>query len=153
MPDLSPDLPCFRIPELTLYGRVRDEGLLLGGWEANALSTDPREYPLQGSPPPVETDWKVLSQFESAFTRVFPAAKATEKKFIGKGWPTFTPDGGFIIGESARMKGFVMAGGGNAHGISGSGGIGKVLVESLFAADPSAYVRGLRPNRFPETSW
>jgi len=28
---LGPDLPCFRIPELTLYGRVRDNGLLLGG--------------------------------------------------------------------------------------------------------------------------
>ena len=97
MPGLSPTLPCFRIPELTLYGRVRDEGLLLGGWEANALSTDPREYPLQGAPPPVDTDWRVLSQFESSFAKLFPAAKATEKKFIGKGWPTFTPDGRFII--------------------------------------------------------
>src|SRR5204862_8147361 len=33
MPELRADLPCFRVPELTLYGRVRDGGLLLGGWE------------------------------------------------------------------------------------------------------------------------
>src|SRR5437762_7492110 len=43
---LKPDLPCFRIPELTLYGRVRDGGLLLGGWEPKSLQLDPRSYPL-----------------------------------------------------------------------------------------------------------
>ena len=42
MPELRRDLPCFRVPELTLYGRVRDGGLLLGGWEPKALHTDPR---------------------------------------------------------------------------------------------------------------
>ena len=153
MPGLSPDLPCFRIPELTLYGRVRDHGLLLGGWESTAFSVDPRLYPLEGEPPPVQPDWPVLNNFAACFARLFPAANAAEKKFIGKGWPTFTPDGRFIIGESTRMKGFVMAGGCNAHGISGSGGIGKLLVESLFDSNPSAYVRGLSPDRFTETSW
>ena len=153
MPGLSRALPCFRVPELTLYGRVRDEGLLLGGWENKALSTDPRSYPLQGTPPPVEPDWPVLNNFETAFTQLFPAAKASEKKFVGKGWPTFTPDGRFIIGESSRVKGFVMAGGCNAHGISGSGGIGKLLVESLFDPKPGAYAKSLSPDRFTETSW
>ena len=153
MPALNPNLPCFRIPELTLYGRVRDNGLLLGGWESTALSTDPRSYPLAGEPPPVEPDWKVLTSFEEGFARLFPGAKSQEKKFIGKGWPTFTPDGRFIIGESSRVKGFVMAGGCNAHGISGSGGIGKLLVDSLLDPESGAYVKSLSPDRFTETSW
>jgi len=46
-----------------------------------------------------------------------------------------------------------MAGGCNAHGISGSGGIGKLLVESLLDSKPSAYVKSLSPDRFSETSW
>src|SRR5207244_10495382 len=108
---------------------------------------------LRAAPPPVEPDWPVLNGFEENFTELFPSSKGQAKSFVGKGWPTFTPDGRFIIGESCRVKGFVMAGGCNAHGISGSGGIGKLLVESLFAANPSAYVRGLSPNRFTETSW
>ncbi|MCI0745793.1 MAG: FAD-binding oxidoreductase [Verrucomicrobia subdivision 3 bacterium] len=153
MPELRPDLPCFRIPELTLYGRVRDGGLLLGGWEHNALHTDPRDYPLKGTPPEVAPDWPVLNGFEASFTRVLPAAGSKEKKFVGKGWPTFTPDGRFIIGESSQVKGFIMAGGCNAHGISGSGGIGKLLVESLFDPKPSAYVRSLSPDRFTATKW
>ena len=153
MAGLSPKLPCFRIPELTLYGRVRDGGLLLGGWENAALNADPRSYSIPGAPPPIQPDWKVLSLFEDSFDPLFPTAKGTEKKFVGKGWPTFTPDGRFIIGESSRVPGFVMAGGCNAHGISGSGGIGKLLVESLLDPKPGAYVKSLSPDRFTETSW
>lgn len=153
MAGLTPDLPSFRIPELTLYGRVRDGGLLLGGWENIALHTDPRSYDLAGTPPPIAPDWNVLHSFEKSFAEVFPTATSTEKKTIGKGWPTFTPDGRFIIGESSRVKGFVMAGGCNAHGISGSGGIGKLLVESFLDPKPSAYVKSLSPDRFTETNW
>ena len=150
---LTPDLPCFRIPELTLYGRVRDGGLLLGGWEPKSLHLDPRSFPLRGVPAAVEPDWQVLNSFEERFTQLFPGAQGANKNFVGKGWPTFTPDGRFIIGESCRVKGFVMAGGCNAHGISGSGGIGKLLVESLFDAKPGAYAKSLSPDRFTETSW
>jgi glycine/D-amino acid oxidase-like deaminating enzyme len=153
MHSLSRTFPCFRIPELTLYGRVRDEGLLLGGWENKALSNDPRDYTLETAPPPVQPDWQVLNSFEESFSRLFPGAKGSEKKFVGKGWPTFTPDGRFIIGESNRLKGFVMAGGCNAHGISGSGGIGKLLVESLLDPKPGTYAKSLTPDRFTETSW
>jgi len=153
MPELRPDLPCFRLPELTLYGRVRDGGLLLGGWEPKALHTDPRAYPLNGSPPEVVPDLPILNSFETSFTRVLPKAAGRQKNFIGKGWPTFTPDGRFIIGESSQIKGFVMAGGCNAHGISGSGGIGRLLIESLLDPKPSAYVKSLSPDRFTDAKW
>ena len=153
MAGLTPELPCFRVPELTLYGRVRDQGLLLGGWEPNSLHTDPRAYTVAGAPPEIAPDWKVLNRFEDSFAKLFPTAKGAEKQRVGKGWPTFTPDGRFIIGESCRVPGFVMAGGCNAHGISGSGGIGKLLVESLLDPKPSAYLKSLSPDRFTETSW
>jgi glycine/D-amino acid oxidase-like deaminating enzyme len=108
---------------------------------------------MSGAPPEISPDWKVLADFEESLAKLFPAARGAEKKRVGKGWPTFTPDGRFIIGESRRMKGFVMAGGCNAHGISGSGGIGKLLVESLLDPNPSAYVKSLSPDRFTETKW
>jgi glycine/D-amino acid oxidase-like deaminating enzyme len=127
--------------------------LLLGGWEPRALHADPRRYGLHGEPPAIDTDWKVLTSFEESFAKLFPTARIAAKQTVGKGWPTFTPDGNFIIGESSRVPGFVMAGGCNAHGISGSGGIGRLLVESMFDPKPSAYVRSLSPDRFTETSW
>ncbi|MBX3731564.1 MAG: FAD-binding oxidoreductase [Verrucomicrobiae bacterium] len=155
MEGLTPDLPCFRIPELTLYGRVREGGLLLGGWERAAQSRDPRSFTPDNEPPPVVTDWGVLRGFEADFSRLFPTAQTAAKARVGKGWPTFTPDGRFLIGESSRVPGFVMAGGCNAHGISGSGGIGRLLVEALVEPHPGAYVRSLSPDRFNDlgVSW
>ena len=153
MEGLPPDLPCFRIPEWTLYGRVRDGGLLLGGWEPKSVHLDPRSFALGAQPDAVEADWNVLNHFEECLAPLLPGVRGAQKGFVGKGWPTFTPDGRFIIGESCRVKGFVMAGGCNAHGISGSGGIGRLLVESLLDRHPSAYVKSLSPDRFTEATW
>ena len=150
---LTPDLPCFRVPDLTLYGRPCEGGLLLGGWETKSLQTDPRTYQLHAQPPPVEPDLAVLHSFEEQFARLFPQGRGAEKTRVGRGWPTFTPDGRFIIGESRRVKGFVMAGGCNAHGISGSAGIGRLVFESIFEKQPSEYVTSLSPDRFTETIW
>jgi glycine/D-amino acid oxidase-like deaminating enzyme len=150
---MVPDLPCFRVPEWTLYGRPCEGGLLLGGWEPSSLQTDPREYGLNAEPPPVEPDWTVLNSFEDQFSRLLPQTRGVKKTRVGRGWPTFTPDGRFIIGESCRVPGFVMAGGCNAHGISGSAGIGRLVYESIFDRKPSEYVKSLSPDRFTEIPW
>ena len=46
-----------------------------------------------------------------------------------------------------------MAGGCNAHGVSGSAGIGRHVVESMLQSEPSPYVKSLSPDRFTETTW
>ena len=72
---------------------------------------------------------------------------------IFKGWPTIVPDGKFIVGESSRLRGIVIAGGCNAHGVSGSAGIGRHVVESMLEPSPSDYVRSLNPDRFLDSEW
>lgn len=153
MDGLTGRQPTFRVPDMGLYGRVAEDGLLLGGWEGKALHTDPRQYDNKEEAPKITPDDEVLDSFETRFTRLLPTAKAQKRARIAKGWPTFTPDGNFIIGESSQVRGFVMAGGCNAHGISGSGGIGKLLVESMMDDNPSDYVKSLSPDRFTESSW
>jgi len=150
---IRPDLPAFRVPDQTLYGRPDLNGMLLGGWEPEALSLDPRSYALEEMPPPIEEDWPVLSNFAELMRPFFPPVGEAGVRRVFSGWPTFTPDGRFIIGESRRVKGFVMAGGCNAHGVSGSAGIGRHLVEALTEKEPSAYLRSLSPDRFTERSW
>jgi glycine/D-amino acid oxidase-like deaminating enzyme len=127
--------------------------LLLGGWEKNPLNASPISFELRQDAPAIAPDCEVLDDFEKRFEPLFPQARGAARARIAKGWPTFTPDGNFILGESQRVRGFVMAGGCNAHGISGSAGIGRLLVESLLDVHPSAYVRSLSPDRFTETSW
>jgi glycine/D-amino acid oxidase-like deaminating enzyme len=153
MAGLHAGLPCFRVPDDGLYGRAADDRLLLGGWEPRAVSLDPRTYSLESQPPPVEPDWSVLGGFARDFAKLWPQATCESVTHVGRGWPTFTPDGRFIIGPSRRIAGFVMAGGCNAHGISGSPGIGQLVVESMLDPNPSDYVRSLSPDRFTETTW
>ncbi|HXV22722.1 MAG TPA: FAD-binding oxidoreductase [Alphaproteobacteria bacterium] len=150
---IRPDLPAFRVPDQTLYGRPDVNSLLLGGWEPEALSLDPRSYTASEEPPAIEEDWPVLSNFAELMRPFYPAAAETGVRRVMSGWPTFTPDGRFIIGESRQVRGFVMAGGCNAHGVSGSAGIGRHLVEALSEKRPSAYVRSLSPDRFSERGW
>jgi glycine/D-amino acid oxidase-like deaminating enzyme len=150
---MRPDLPCYRVSDETLYGRPDVNSLLLGGWEPDALSADPRSYALDGEPPAIEEDWPLLSTFVESFAPYYPPVSDAGVRHVFRGWPTFTPDGRFIIGESARVKGFVMAGGCNAHGVSGSAGIGRHVVEAMLDKDPSPYVRSLSPDRYTETTW
>ena len=150
---IRPDWPCLRLPDATLYGRPDVNALLLGGWEPTALSLDPRSYPATGEPPAIEPDWPVLANFAEAFAPLYPPVREAGIRHVFRGWPTFTPDGRFVVGASRRVRGFVMAGGCNAHGVSGSAGIGRHVVEALLEPRPSAYVQSLGPDRFVEGSW
>jgi len=150
---LHPALPVVRIPDATLYLRAETGAILCGGWEAKSLSADPHEFSISDDPPVIEPDWDVLGEFANQLSPLLPQVNELGIRSVFKGWPTFTPDGQFIIGPSCRVEGFVMAGGCNAHGVSGSAGIGRHVVESMFEAQPSDYVRGLSPDRFTEQEW
>lgn len=150
---MHPALPVIRIPDASLYLRAETGALLCGGWEPDSLHTDPRQYTLPEATPGIETDWDVLSMFASQLSPFLPQVNELGIRSVFKGWPTFTPDGRFIIGESCRLRGFVMAGGCNAHGVSGSAGIGRHVVESLSENTRSDYVTSLSPDRFTETRW
>ena len=150
---LQPNLPVIRIPDSTLYLRAEINSLLCGGWEPKALSTDPRDYSVVKEPPPIDADWDVLGWFAEQLGPEMPQVENLGVRSVFKGWPTFTPDGRFIVGPSSKVKGFVMAGGCNAHGVSGSAGIGRHVVESIMEASPSPYVRSLSPDRFDREPW
>jgi glycine/D-amino acid oxidase-like deaminating enzyme len=150
---MNADLPAFRVPDATLYGRPDVNALLLGGWEPEALSCDPRDYSLDGEPPAIEPDWPVLADFASQMAPLYPPVADAGVRHVFRGWPTFTPDGRFIVGASRRVPGLVMAVGCNAHGVSGSAGIGRHVVEAVLEPKPSAYVQSLGPDRFLDSSW
>ena len=150
---LKPELPVVRIPDATLYLRAETNALLCGGWEPKGLSTDPRDYPLTGEPPTIEPDYEVLGGFAKQLGPHLPKANQLGRRSVFRGWPTCTPDGRFIIGSSSQLPGFVMAGGCNAHGVSGSAGIGRHVVESMLEDTPSDYVCSLSPDRFAASSW
>jgi 4-methylaminobutanoate oxidase (formaldehyde-forming) len=66
------------------------------------------------------------------------------------GLESFTPDGEFL-GAPAGGEGLWLACGFCAHGISGSGGVGRALADWIVDGDPGADLSALDPRRFGTT--
>jgi hypothetical protein len=149
-PGLDPTLPVIRIPDSTLYLRAEINSLLCGGWEPEALSTDPRQFADGVEPPPIDPDWNVLTWFAEKLAPEIPQVEELGVRSVFKGWPTFTPDGRFIVSELAR------------EGVRHSrrlcprrlrlGRHRRHVIESILDPNPSAYVE-LSPDRFDREPW
>ena len=146
--NVNPNLPTMRIPEASLYLRASNNSLLLGGWEPDCVYTDPKNFKNGEKPPMIKDDLNVMKWFKDQLKVICPKNKIMHHSKVYKGWPTFVPDGRFIVGPTKKLQGFIMAGGCNAHGISGSAGIGKHVVDSIYSEEKSEYLKSLSPDRF-----
>lgn len=144
-------LPCLRIPEIQTYARGEMGRMLCGGFENEGTSLDPTAVEI-GDRMAVDPNWEVLGSFVSNLERFVPGATDLGVSAVFRGWPGFTPDGRFLVGPVTGVRGFAMAAGCNAHGVSGSAGIAMHLIESL-QGDPSPYVSSLSPDRFLPRTW
>jgi glycine cleavage system T protein len=144
---LSRDMPTLRDPARLVYFRAESGGLVMGGYERN-----PSVWGLSGiasdfNSKLLEPDWdRFAPLFEAAMSRVPDLAEAEIVTLIN-GPEAFTPDGEFILGESA-VAGFWVAAGFCAHGIAGSGGMGKLMAEWIIEGQPSIDAWALDSRRF-----
>jgi 4-methylaminobutanoate oxidase (formaldehyde-forming) len=144
---LSRDMPTLRDPARLVYFRAESGGLVMGGYERN-----PSVWGLGGIASDfnsrlLEPDWdRFAPLFEAAISRVPELADAEIVTLIN-GPEAFTPDGEFILGESA-VAGFWVSAGFCAHGIAGSGGMGKLMAEWIIEGQPSVDAWALDSRRF-----
>jgi 4-methylaminobutanoate oxidase (formaldehyde-forming) len=144
---LPRDMPTLRDPARLVYFRAESGGLITGGYERN-----PSVWGLGGIASDfnsrlLEPDWdRFAPLFEAAISRVPELADAEIVTLIN-GPEAFTPDGEFILGESA-VAGFWVAAGFCAHGIAGSGGMGKLMAEWIVEGQPSLDAWALDSRRF-----
>jgi 4-methylaminobutanoate oxidase (formaldehyde-forming) len=66
--------------------------------------------------------------------------------------PTYTPDGQFVVG-AAGVPGLFVATGCCAHGIAGSGGVGRALTEAVTGESATLDPAALSPERFAARAW
>ncbi len=141
------DMPTMRDPSLLVYFRPESGGLVMGGYER-----DPVPWGLDGIPTDfngrlLEEDWPRFEPLmENAVVRVPSLADAEVVRLIN-GPEAFTPDGEFILGESA-VRGFWVAAGFCAHGLAGAGGMGKLVAEWIVEGVPSLDVWQMDSRRF-----
>ncbi len=162
------ELPVIRVPERSAYIRPADAStpgavpgsLIVGGFEPHALSYDPTALSTDFQSPPVPVNWPQLTDFVESLRLLLPNLGSAALGRVQKGWPTCTPDGEFVIGRLPGVAGFIMASGCNVHGVSGSAGIARLVVEAVLNTDlttDAALLSLTSPSRFdhaqPAWTW
>jgi len=138
LPELATGLrvPNLRDPDKLVYYRQEGQGMVLGGYERNPLSFAVDDIP-DTTNPTVQTfdEARFANLLEGCRERVPGLHERALIKRVN-GLESFTPDGEFILGEAPEVRGFWAACGFCAHGVSGSGGVGKVIAEWIVQGEP-----------------
>jgi|RhiMetdeSRZDD1v2_1073273.scaffolds.fasta_scaffold22077_6 glycine/D-amino acid oxidase-like deaminating enzyme len=151
VPGIAADLPVLRIPDRRLYVRAELGGLLVGGFEADAASVDPRGLPDDFRRLALDPEWAPLAGFGQDAQSLLPSLADAAVRSTFQGLPTFTPDGHFCLGPVAGIRGLVMAAGCCAHGVSGSAGLGVTVAAMILGEAPLVDPGPARAARFPAT--
>jgi 4-methylaminobutanoate oxidase (formaldehyde-forming) len=144
---LRTNMPTLRDPSLLVYFRGESGGLVAGGYERN-----PAPWGLDGIAADfnnklLDEDWERFAPlFEKATRRVPSLADAEIVKLVN-GPEAFTPDGEFILGESA-VGGLWVAAGFCAHGLAGAGGMGRLVAEWIALGHPGLDTWHMDSRRF-----
>ncbi|HEX7736983.1 MAG TPA: FAD-dependent oxidoreductase [Ktedonobacteraceae bacterium] len=140
--DVLPELahgtrvPNLRDPDKLIYYRQEGQGLIIGGYERNPSAFDVDAIPDNANPTVHSYDeGRFASLLAGGIERV-PTIRERELVRRVNGLESFTPDGEFILGEAPEVRGFWAACGFCAHGVSGAGGVGKVMAEWIVQGEP-----------------
>ena len=114
-----------------LYIRDDSGGLLVGCFEPMGKAIEPGilnedfEFGLLGE------DWDHFEPMMMNALNRLPALETAEVKMLLNGPESFTPDGSFMLGETAETKGFFLGCGMNSVGIASGGGAGMNLAHAI----------------------
>ncbi|GII58646.1 FAD-dependent oxidoreductase [Planotetraspora thailandica] len=142
------ETPTVRDPDNIVYFREDGGGILVGGyirtpqvWDTERPLAEPRTLFAPDMP-------KFRESWEAAVHRL-PGhlTPDTELRKVVHGPEAFTPDGEFLLGETA-VAGFWVAAGFCVHGLAAAGGVGKVMAEWITDGSPEYDVFGMDVRRF-----
>jgi len=144
--------PVVRVPDRLAYVRPEVGGLMLGFFETTPLGVDVgacADFTVRATPRAGE----VLTAHAPGLMEVVPGLG--EAPVIGgtAGVPTYTPDGHFVVGPLPGIAGLFVATGCCAHGIAGSGGVGRALAEAVTGMAPTLDPAPMAPGRFGDRTW
>ena len=128
---ITGNLPTLSDHDSHLYIRDDSGGLLVGCFEpmgkpiAPGVLDDTFEFGL------LPEDWDHFEPMMLNALHRIPALETTEVKMLLNGPESFTPDGMFMLGETAETRGLFMGCGMNSVGIASGGGAGMNLAHCI----------------------
>ena len=145
---VTSSFPTLRDPDNLVYVREEVGGLVVGGYERN-----PDPWHVDTPIPPdfnhrlLEERWERFEPIAEGAFNLIPALRTTEINRFINGPEAFTPDDDFILGET-EVRGFFVAAGFCAHGITGGAGVGRSTAEWIVDGEPSMDLSKMDVRRF-----
>ncbi len=124
---MSPDQPIFEDPDRFAYYREETGGLMVGLFEPVSAPWSLDKIPDNFSFGEIPSNWDRLGPFLEIAMETLPVLEHVGIRKLFTGPESFTPDNGFLVGESPELSNFFIAAGFNSLGILTGGGAGSVI--------------------------
>ncbi len=143
------NLPTLSDHDAHLYIRDDSGGLLVGCFEPIGKPTDPEvlgeDFAFQLLP----EDWDHFEPMMHNALHRLPCLETAEVRMLLNGPESFTPDGAFLLGESAETRGLFLGCGMNSVGVATGGGAGMALAHCIVNGHTPTDLHEVDPKRFP----
>lgn len=144
------NLPTLSDHDAHLYIRDDSGGLLVGCFEPMGKAIEPdalgEDFAFQLLP----EDWDHFEPMMVNALHRLPVLQTAGVRMLLNGPESFTPDGMFMLGETAGTRGLFLGCGMNSMGIASSGGAGMALAHEIVHARKPFDLFEAEPNRFPD---
>ncbi len=147
---LPPDTPAFLSSTDLIYGREEVGGILLGCFDTDANVIDAGGLPDPFSFALLNDNWDKFLPYLEAAAELFPSFNGAPVRSFINGPEAFTPDGNPFIGSADVIEGLWLCTGMNSHGVTISGGTGRVVADLLAGDEPSFAIDHYATDRFDE---
>jgi 4-methylaminobutanoate oxidase (formaldehyde-forming) len=125
------NMPTLSDHDSGLYIRDDSGGLLVGCFEPMAKPIEPGVLDEAFSFGLLPEDWDHFEPMMEAALRRLPSLQNAEVKMLLNGPESFTPDGTFMLGETAETRGLFLGCGMNSVGVASGGGAGMNLAHCI----------------------
>ena len=141
-------VPNLRDPDKLVYFRQNGESLVFGGYERTPMPFKADQIPDRPDPTVQTFNASNFDSLMANATSRVPLLQDTPMIKHVNGLESFTPDGEFVLGPTKQVEGLWIACGFCAHGVSSSGGVGRVLAEWIVEGKPGVDLSATDPDRF-----
>ena len=146
---VSGNLPTLSDHDNHLYIRDDSGGLLVGCFEPVGKAIDPAQIGENFAFQLLPEDWDHFEPMLNNALHRLPCLADAEVRMLLNGPESFTPDGSFLLGESAETGGLFLGCGMNSVGIATGGGAGMALAHCIQHGHTPTDLHEADPKRYP----
>jgi len=146
---ISGNVPTLSDHDSHLYIRDDSGGLLVGCFEPLGKPLDPASLGEDFAFQLLPEDWDHFEPMMVNALHRLPCLESAQVRMLLNGPESFTPDGAFLLGESAETTGFFLGCGMNSVGVATGGGAGMALAHCITHGAMPMDLHETDPKRFP----